>query len=108
MKNFTLLVLMFACTGFLFAEGATEEGGYPSKNVTAVIPYDAGGGSDTITRIIDKYIEDELGVRFDFVYRTGAGGAVGATALTREKPDGYSIAAVNIPHIVLQSYYRHW
>ena len=64
---------------------------YPSKTVTIVCPWSAGGGTDRLSR----YIADELDKRFDesvvVQNRTGGGGAVGHSAGAMAKPDGHTI-----------------
>ena len=99
--SITIAILLMISISIMSVNAQNDN--YPKKNITVIIPYPAGGGTDTITRIIDKYIEDELGARFNFVYKTGAGGAIGATEVARALNDGYTIGGVNIPHIVLQS-----
>jgi tripartite-type tricarboxylate transporter receptor subunit TctC len=74
---------------------------YPKAPITMVIPYPPGGGSDMLTRILDKYSKNEFGHNFIFQYKSGAGGAVGAAAISKSKPDGYTIGTVNTPNTVL-------
>ena len=47
-------------------------------------------------------LEEELGQKVVITYKPGAGGAVGWSELVRQKPDGYYMAGINIPHIILQ------
>lgn len=82
---------------------AAVAGGYPDKALKMIVPYNPGGGSDMICRIVDKFSKDSFGDNFIFVYKPGAGGAMGAGVLSRSKPDGYTIGTLNVPHMVLQS-----
>jgi putative tricarboxylic transport membrane protein len=106
MKKLLMLLIAIALMMPVFTEGSQETGTeeqYPEENVTVIVPYNAGGGSDTITRLIDNYLEEYLGKNLNFVYRAGAGGAVGISELAKSKADAYTIAASNLPHIALQS-----
>lgn len=85
-------------------EGTNKtEANYPSRPITMVIPYDPGGGSDLLTRIVDKYAKEQFGNNFTFVYKPGAGGAVGASEIAKSPKDGYTIGTVNVPNYLLQS-----
>ena len=72
---------------------------YPSKPVTLVIPYRAGGSTETMGRVFSKALGKELGTRVIVRTRPGAGGAVGATEVAKKKADGYTLlfaAAVSL------------
>ncbi|MYJ71720.1 MAG: tripartite tricarboxylate transporter substrate binding protein [Rhodospirillaceae bacterium] len=72
---------------------------YPSKPVTLVIPYRAGGSTETMGRVFSKALGKELGTRVIVRTRPGAGGAVGATEVAKKKADGYNLlfaAAVSL------------
>jgi tripartite-type tricarboxylate transporter receptor subunit TctC len=100
---------MASAAGFVFAFSVVFIGmsmamaeDYPKSGINMVIPYPPGGGSDMLTRIFDKYAKKEFGQNFVFLYKPGAGGAVGASSVAKSKPDGYTIGTVNTPHTVLQ------
>lgn len=87
--------------------GATKEkdqqtSNYPEKPITYMIPFDPGGQSDIEARRQQPLLEEILGEKVNVTYKPGAGGAVGWTELVGKKPDGYYIAGINIPHIILQ------
>ena len=65
--------------------------GYPEKPVTIVIPYRAGGSTETMGRIFSKALGKELGTKVIVRTRPGAGGAVGALEVSKKKPDGYTL-----------------
>lgn len=79
------------------------EANYPDRPINMIIPYDPGGGSDMLTRMIDKHAKEQFGNNFTFVYKPGAGGAVGASDIAKSKSDGYTIGTINIPNYLLQS-----
>jgi tripartite-type tricarboxylate transporter receptor subunit TctC len=68
---------------------------FPSKPLTIVVPYSAGGPLDTSSRILAEHMQVSLGqtVLIDDV--AGAGGAIGVTRAARAAPDGYTISAGN-------------
>src|SRR5699024_7599652 len=69
-------------------------------DITLIVPWSAGGGTDTGTRVLQPYLEDELGVNVNVVNRTGGGGWVGWNELTNANPDGYTLAIANSPHVI--------
>lgn len=97
-----VLVSVFLLISAMAGSGASAAG-FPDKAINMVVPYNPGGGSDIICRMMDKFAKDTFGNNFIFVYKPGAGGAVGSSVIARSAADGYTIGTVNIPHFVLQS-----
>ena len=64
---------------------------YPTKPITLVMPYSAGGGTDFIARTIMQRLERRLGQPIVFEYRPGAGSAIAAAYVSRQPADGYTI-----------------
>ena len=64
---------------------------YPNRPVKVVVPFPAGGGTDALTRFVAKGMEQRLGQPFIVENRAGAGTTLGATAVARSDPDGYTI-----------------
>jgi tripartite-type tricarboxylate transporter receptor subunit TctC len=64
---------------------------WPSRPVTMIMPFAAGGGSDLLARALAEYLSETLGQQFIVENRTGAGGNVGAAAVAKAAPDGYTI-----------------
>lgn len=75
---------------------------FPDKTIQFMIPFDPGGQSDTAVILLRPGLEEKLGVDIVAQHRPGGGGAVGWTMLSQEKPDGYTMAVTNLPHIVIQ------
>lgn len=71
------------------AGGAAAE--YPDKPITLVVPYAAGGTTETMARVFSKVLGDALGGTVVVKTRPGAGGAIGATEVSTAKPDGYTL-----------------
>ena len=105
MKNKALSLLV---VGVLLGLGAmahptlAQEKTFPSKQLTYVVCFDPGGQSDRGARVYQASLSAALGQKVIIDYKVGGGGALGWRELTRAKPDGYTFAGFNIPHIILQ------
>ena len=88
-KLFTLCAALMIALVALTACGG---GSYPNKPITMMVPYRAGGGTDTQARVIAKVMEEELGQPINVINNPGAGGTVGAQELLAADADGYTIA----------------
>ena len=64
---------------------------FPDKPVTLIVPYRAGGGTDTMARVFAKALQSELGQPVVVVNHKGGGGAVGGSRLVNAEADGYTI-----------------
>lgn len=73
---------------------------YPTKPITLIVSYAAGGGTDVGARILAPFLEKELGVPVVVDNRPGAGGWVGYSELLKAKPDGYTIGYLNTPGLI--------
>ena len=91
MKNLTKTL---ACAAMLIASSfvsATAYAEFPEKPITLHVAYRAGGGADTLARVVAQSIENSQGWTIVVKNTTGAGGGVMATKLKVAKPDGYTI-----------------
>jgi tripartite-type tricarboxylate transporter receptor subunit TctC len=64
---------------------------YPNRPVKIVVPFPAGGGTDALTRFVARGLEQRLRQPFVVENKGGAGTTLGATAVARSEPDGYTI-----------------
>jgi len=64
---------------------------YPSKPITAIVPFSAGSASDVIARIVLERMGGSMGRRFIVENRPAAGGSAGTLAVSRAEPDGYTL-----------------
>jgi tripartite-type tricarboxylate transporter receptor subunit TctC len=75
---------------------------YPTHAINYMVCFDPGGQSDREARRQQPLLEKFLGQKVVIDYKIGGGGALGWRELSKAKPDGYTIAGFNIPHIILQ------
>jgi tripartite-type tricarboxylate transporter receptor subunit TctC len=93
------LLVAGGATGALAALGirpATAQAAYPTRPVTVVCPWGAGGGTDATARIISVLLEKDFGQPFNVVNRTGGSGVVGHSAIATAQPDGYTIGMATV------------
>lgn len=89
--NKFLIFAIIACFSFVSSAALAE---YPERPIRIIVPWAAGGGTDTVARLLAQGMEEHLGVPVNVVNRTGAGGIIGHTAIANAKPDGYTIGLV--------------
>jgi putative tricarboxylic transport membrane protein len=70
---------------------ASAQAPYPTRNITLVLPFAAGSGTDTTTRIISKELGTALGVGTVIDNKAGANGSIAANYVARSAPDGYTL-----------------
>lgn len=85
---------LFAAFTFLVG-GAAAAAPYPSRPITVVVPYSAGGTSDAQVRLFQEALSKELGQPIVVENKAGASGAIGAQQVARAKPDGYTLLYPN-------------
>lgn len=73
------------------AKAQDSEASYPSRQLTIVVPFAPGGGTDMLARMIGRRLESAWGKSVVIENRPGAGGIVGATAVARAAPDGHTL-----------------
>jgi tripartite-type tricarboxylate transporter receptor subunit TctC len=91
MKNFLAVV---AATAFMVAANAVLATGFPSRPVTLIVPWGAGGGTDAVARMLASLLEKDFGQPVNVVNRTGGSGVVGHQAIATAAPDGYTFGLI--------------
>lgn len=86
----TINTIAIAVAGALLALPAVAQT-YPERPVTVIVPFGAGGGTDAVGRVLAEALSIELDGRFVIDNRGGANGSIGASAVARAAPDGYTL-----------------
>jgi tripartite-type tricarboxylate transporter receptor subunit TctC len=85
--------------------GAQAEPGWPSKPVTLIVPFPAGGGTDAFARPFSAQFSKQSGKTLVIDNRGGAGGNLGATVAAKAVPDGYTLFMGAVHHSIAPSMY---
>src|SRR5882724_2784159 len=80
----------------LFAGSAQAGQPFPSRQITIVVPFAAGGPSDAMARLVAQGLGDKLGARIIVENIAGAGGTIGSARVSRAEPDGHTLVFGNI------------
>jgi tripartite-type tricarboxylate transporter receptor subunit TctC len=91
MKRLLSVALALLAVSIANAEGQT----YPSKPITFIVPFAAGGPMDTIARVISDRLRGSLGQTVIIENVAGAGGTIGTGRVARASPDGYTAVVGN-------------
>ena len=89
----------------LFAPSGTAQAQYPEKQITMVVCFPAGGGTDIAARIINTQLGEALGKPVIVENRGGAGGNIAITAVSRMAADGYTLLMCSSAYVVNPSLY---
>ena len=99
-------VRLFVCALAVFVASQAYAQDYPSKVITIIVPFAAGGPSDTIARLTAQSMGAILKTQLIVENVGGAGGTLGAARLTQAKPDGYTLLVHHIGHATAPALYR--
>lgn len=94
-----LLAFLAACA--LAPVAHAQPAAYPNKPITLVIGFPAGGPLDLHARLLQERLAATLGTQIIIDYRSGAGGTVGAQAVAKSAPDGYTLLLANTGTMVI-------
>lgn len=96
--TFALAALIGISTPF-----AAQAANFPQKEITIIVSWNAGGGSDLIARQLAHLMEKELGKSVIVINKPGGGGTVGFAEIAKAKPDGYTLG-ITTNSMLLQKY----
>jgi tripartite-type tricarboxylate transporter receptor subunit TctC len=91
LKTVLAIAAVFAC-----AVGAAAQQPYPTRPITIVVPFAAGGPTDVMARILGQHMSGTLGQQIVVENVTGAGGSLGAARVAKAAPDGYTMVMGNL------------
>jgi tripartite-type tricarboxylate transporter receptor subunit TctC len=93
------------CAALAVASVAAQAQSYPTKPITFLNPFPAGGGTDTFARPIAARMSASIGQQVIIENQGGAGGTVGAANAAKRAPDGYNFLFGAVHHTIAESLY---
>ena len=104
MRSVFQAIVGFTALSLLQIAAALSDAGaqtYPSRAITIIVPYPAGGPSDTLTRVLAERMKTALGQTVIVENVAGAGGSLGTGRVARSAPDGYTLAIGHVQtHVI--------
>src|SRR5918997_199998 len=104
MKSFCL-VSVFAAAATMAASAIAQQ--YPTRNITMLVPYAAGGPTDTVARVVGQAMSKPLGQTVIVENKPSAGGILAPEQVKNAKPDGYTILIHHIGMATTPTLYRN-
>src|SRR5690606_20292044 len=101
------LTMATAALGALMLSTTAFAQDYPDRPVSVVVPFSAGGPTDTVTRLISEVMSRELGQQVLVQNVGGAGGTLGASQVADAEPDGYTLLVHHIGMSTPPTLYRN-
>ncbi|MEF7612570.1 tripartite tricarboxylate transporter substrate binding protein [Aquincola sp. MAHUQ-54] len=105
-KNAVAQAAAVAC-GLLAACGNVWAQAYPTQAVKIVVPYPPGGPTDIVARVVAQQLGEQLGQTVIVDNKPGAGGNLGAEAVARAAPDGYTLLVATTAHAINMSLFKN-
>src|SRR5690606_8628296 len=102
-RSFRAMLAAAAAVIIPFGAMAQE---YPEREITIVVPFSAGGPTDTVTRLVAEAMSKELGQQILVENVGGAGGTLGAGRVAKADPDGYTLLLHHIGMSTSATLYR--
>jgi tripartite-type tricarboxylate transporter receptor subunit TctC len=91
---------------FALAPSLAQAQTYPERTITVVVPFSAGGPTDTVTRLVGEAMSRDLGQQVIVENVGGAGGTLGASRVAKAEPDGYTLLLHHIGMATSATLYR--
>ncbi len=93
--------------GAWLVAGTAKAETWPARPVQLVVPFPPGGGSDTFARPLAAKLSAQLGQQVIIDNRAGAAGTIGAAAVAKARPDGYTLLLGAVHHTVAANVYKN-
>ena len=90
-----LLHLLVTALALLLSPSARAQSAYPDRPIKMIVPLAAASAVDVAARIVTQKMADNMGQQFVILNQPGASGLIGAEAVARAEPDGYTIGGFN-------------
>ena len=92
---FSMLALALSAPHFAWAQD------YPIRPIKMIVPFPPAGGTDNVARVFAQQVSQDLGQSIIIENRSGAAGMIGADAVAKAEPDGYTIVlTTNSTHVI--------
>ena len=98
--------IVAALAAALSLTGAAQAQDYPNRQITMVVPFSAGGPTDTVARLVAEKMSSDLGQQIVVENVGGAGGTLGAGNVAKAEPDGYTVLLHHIGMATSATLYR--
>jgi tripartite-type tricarboxylate transporter receptor subunit TctC len=96
----SIRILRAAFAMLVLSHGAAFAQNWPTRPIRVIVPFPAGGAVDVVARTVFDKVSTQLGQAFVIENRLGAGGTIGAAAVAKADPDGYTILVNSSSHTV--------
>ena len=101
-----VLTLLIGLSLLVSSSTVLGEEKYPTNPFAYIVPFSPGGTTDLQARVLERFWKKYFGVPMAVEYVKGGGGQIGWDTLVRRKPDGYTVAGNNLPHMIMQPIFR--
>lgn len=105
MRSLLHLLILSMCLVLAASNGASADA-WPTKPITLIVPFTAGGTTDMVARAVAQRLGDALHQPVVVENRGGGGGTVGAAAAARAAPDGYTLFVSTVAHTIATTLYK--
>jgi len=107
MSAYRLKIAGFACALGILSGSFAAAQEWPTKSITLVVPFAAGGTTDLVGRPLAQSLAARLGQSVVVDNRAGAGGTIGAGIAAKSAPDGYTMFLATIAHTIAPGIYKN-
>ena len=102
----TLIASLATAAAIAMLTGSAMAESYPDRTITVIVPFSAGGPTDTVTRLVAEAMSKDLGQQVIVENVGGAGGTLGAARVADADPDGYTLLLHHIGMATSATLYR--